>query len=195
MQIEISTIVTPIGELPLAIHQDTLYALDFDRAGLIERLAKRFDRSCFVERNDSGKIGRVLAAYFEGDIDALDAIAVETGGTPFQKRVWKALRAIPSGTTVSYQSIATAAGSPGAVRAAGTANGANPIAVVIPCHRVIRSDLTLGGYGGGLDRKRWLLAHEKVANFETINVETGTRSKPGRCRAPSPRHTGQVSLL
>ncbi len=162
MQIEISKIKTPIGELPLAFHGETLYALGFDRAHLIDHLAKRFDRSIFVERNDAGKIGRVLEAYLEGDIAVIDAITCDTGGTAFQRKVWAALRKIPAGTTVSYQSIATAVGSPGAVRAAGTANGANPIALVIPCHRVIRADNTLGGYGGGLDRKRWLLAHEKV---------------------------------
>ncbi len=164
MRFEISTISTPIGNLVIAVSDETLYALGFAQLDLVEGLAKRFDHPSFFERNnrlgEEGKIARAVAAYVEGEIDALDALAVEPGGTSFQRRVWDALRTIPSGTTASYKSIAIAVGSPGAVRAVGTANGANPIAVVIPCHRVIRSDHTLGGYGGGLDRKRWLLAHE-----------------------------------
>jgi len=88
---------------------------------------------------------------------------VDPGGTPFQRAVWAALRRIPPGTTCSYTDLARAVGAPTAVRAVGTANGANPVAVVIPCHRVVRSDGSLGGYGGGLDRKRWLLEHEKAA--------------------------------
>lgn len=187
MRFEISTISTPIGNLVFAVHDETLYALDFGQPNLVERLAKRFDRPGFVERNgalrgtrrgEGGKVARAVAAYLEGDIDALDALAVEPGGTPFQRRVWDALRTIPSGTTASYQSIAVAVGSPGAVRAVGTANGANPIAVVIPCHRVIRSDQTLGGYGGGLDRKRWLLAHELES--KTVDVSVLTAREPDK---------------
>jgi len=86
---------------------------------------------------------------------------VETGGTPFQQEVWRSLRAIPCGTTTSYGKLAAQIGRPAAVRAVGLANGANPVAVVIPCHRVIGSNGSLTGYGGGLERKRWLLDHEK----------------------------------
>lgn len=190
MRFEISTISTPIGNLVFAVHGEALYALGFEQPDLLARLVKRFDHPSFVERSDAGKIARAIAAYVEGESDALDALAVEPGGTSFQRRVWDALRAIPSGTTASYQSIAIAVGSPGAVRAVGTANGANPIAVVIPCHRVIRSDHTLGGYAGGLDRKRWLLAHEQ----KNVSAGTDTRSKPARRTAPSLPHKGQASL-
>jgi methylated-DNA-[protein]-cysteine S-methyltransferase len=101
-----------------------------------------------------------LDRYFAGELTALDAIGVDPGGTPFQNRVWLKLREIPVGRTWSYADLARAVGRPRAVRAVGAANGANPIALVLPCHRVIGSDGSLTGYGGGLARKRWLLAHE-----------------------------------
>jgi methylated-DNA-[protein]-cysteine S-methyltransferase len=93
-------------------------------------------------------------------VRAIDAVDVRTGGTDFQRRVWAALRRIPAGTTTSYGRLAAAIGSPSACRAVGLANGANPIGIVVPCHRVIGADKTLTGYGGGIDRKRWLLDHE-----------------------------------
>jgi methylated-DNA-[protein]-cysteine S-methyltransferase len=102
-----------------------------------------------------------LAAYFEGDLNAIAGLATETNGTPFQRTVWAALRRIPPGRTMSYGALATAIGRPNAVRAVGAANGANPIAIAIPCHRVIGANSALTGYGGGLHRKRWLLAHER----------------------------------
>src|SRR5690606_4692756 len=101
-----------------------------------------------------------VSAYFGGDLTALDGLTVQTGGTDFQRSVWTALRAIPAGQTRSYGQLAAAIGSPKAVRAAGLANGQNPIAVIVPCHRVIGANGTLTGYAGGLERKRWLLAHE-----------------------------------
>jgi methylated-DNA-[protein]-cysteine S-methyltransferase len=100
--------------------------------------------------------------YFRGQLDALDALPVDTGGTPFQRRVWKVLRTIPAGTTLSYLEVARRVGAEAAVRAVGAANGANPVAIVIPCHRVIGANGRLVGYGGGLDRKRWLLGHENA---------------------------------
>jgi methylated-DNA-[protein]-cysteine S-methyltransferase len=103
---------------------------------------------------------RALDAYFAGDMAAVSALATATNGTPFQRLVWDALRHIPAGQTMSYGALATEIGRPTARRAVGLANGANPIAIVVPCHRVIGADASLTGYGGGLDRKRWLLAHE-----------------------------------
>jgi methylated-DNA-[protein]-cysteine S-methyltransferase len=105
-------------------------------------------------------IRRALDEYFAGRLDALDEIACQADGTPFQQAVWQALRSIPAGRTLSYGALAQNLGNPKAVRAVGLANGANPIPIVIPCHRVIGSDGSLTGYGGGLERKRWLLAHE-----------------------------------
>jgi len=108
-------------------------------------------------------VAAVLRRYFDGDIHAIDTIGVELNGTPFQKDVWTALRRISAGTTISYSTLARRIGHSSAVRAVGTANGANPVAIVVPCHRVIGADGSLTGYGGGLDRKRWLLSHEGVA--------------------------------
>jgi len=102
-----------------------------------------------------------LMAYFRGDFAAIDGIEVQLRGTEFQRAVWAELREIPAGTTISYGTLAKRVGRPGASRAVGLANGSNPISIVVPCHRVIGANGSLTGYGGGLDRKRWLLAHEK----------------------------------
>jgi methylated-DNA-[protein]-cysteine S-methyltransferase len=107
-----------------------------------------------------------LCAYLGGALDAIDAIDVDLGGTEFQAAVWRALRRIPAGTTTSYGELARAIGAPAAVRAVGAANGANPVAIVVPCHRVVASTGKLHGYGGGLDRKRWLLDHERATGVQ-----------------------------
>ncbi|HEX4795878.1 MAG TPA: methylated-DNA--[protein]-cysteine S-methyltransferase [Humisphaera sp.] len=106
-------------------------------------------------------ITEALDAYFEGDPDALADIPVATGGTSFQREVWKALREISPGTTISYGELAANVGRPSASRAVGAANGANPIAIVVPCHRVIGGNGTLTGYASGLAHKQWLLNHER----------------------------------
>jgi methylated-DNA-[protein]-cysteine S-methyltransferase len=103
-----------------------------------------------------------LRNYFAGELDAIDHLPVKTAGTLFQRAVWSALREIPLGSTESYGKLAQRIGRPNAVRAVGLANGSNPIGVVVPCHRVIGADGSLTGYGGGMDRKRWLLRHEQV---------------------------------
>ena len=117
-----------------------------------------FGASQFTRRPN---VWGTLVAYFAGDIDALDALAVAPQGTEFRQRVWKELREIRAGTTVSYGELAARVGAPGAARAVGTANATNPICLVIPCHRVVRAGGALGGYGFGIERKRWLLAHEE----------------------------------
>jgi methylated-DNA-[protein]-cysteine S-methyltransferase len=103
---------------------------------------------------------RALEAYFDGELQSIDAVAVATGGTAFQRQVWAELRRIPVGETLSYGVLASRLGRPQAARAVGLANGSNPIGVVVPCHRVLGADASLTGYGGGIDRKRWLLTHE-----------------------------------
>jgi len=103
-----------------------------------------------------------LEAYFGGELDAIEELRTQTRGTNLQRSVWSALRTIPAGTTLSYGQLARQIGHPSAVRAVGAANGANPIPVVVPCHRVIGADGSLTGFGGGLERKRWLLAHERT---------------------------------
>ena len=109
-----------------------------------------------------------LDAYFRGELTAIDSLAVAMNGTPFQRTVWAALREIPCGTTISYGELARRIGKPAAVRAVGLANGSNPIGVVVPCHRVIGANGSLTGYGGGLDRKRWLLAHERASGLPSL---------------------------
>ena len=103
----------------------------------------------------------VIETLFAGAPHAIESIEVRTGGTPFQRRVWNALRRIPSGVTQSYGELARAIGKPGAARAVGLANGTNPVVIVVPCHRVIGADGSLTGFGGGIERKRWLLEHER----------------------------------
>jgi methylated-DNA-[protein]-cysteine S-methyltransferase len=114
-----------------------------------------------LEAADSPKDSlRAINDYFAGQICAIDRLAVATAGTSFQERVWRELRTIRGGTTSTYRAIAERIDRPRAVRAVGLANGRNPVGIVIPCHRVIGSNGMLTGYGGGIDRKRWLLDHE-----------------------------------
>ncbi len=159
-------VATPVGEVLLITGPGgAVRALDF--AGYEDRmhrlLARHNPDAALVEGRGPEAVRTAVLAYFSGDVRALDALPVKTGGTDFQKAVWAALRAIPAGETRTYGQLATAIGSPKAVRAAGLANGQNPIAVIVPCHRVIGANGTLTGYAGGLERKRWLLAHEGVA--------------------------------
>ena len=115
------------------------------------------------EGGGSSDVRRALEAYFAGNLHAIDGIRVETGGTAFQREVWAGLRSIPVGQTLSYGALARRIDRPRSVRAVGLANGANPVSIVVPCHRVIGADASLTGYGGGLERKlRQLLEHEGV---------------------------------
>ncbi len=164
LTLETARMDTPIGLLVVVAREERLVAVSFrDRADdLVRQLEQRFGPLAFDERADPGGIVSRLRAYFAGDHAVLDTIPAEPGGTPFQARVWAELRTIPVGTTVSYSELARRVDAPYAVRAVGAANGRNPLPVVIPCHRVIGADGSLTGYGGGLDRKRWLLVHEGV---------------------------------
>ncbi|MBN8943546.1 MAG: methylated-DNA--[protein]-cysteine S-methyltransferase [Rhizobiales bacterium] len=114
------------------------------------------------EAPDPTAAGRALLAYFDGDLGAIDALPIATSTTDFQAAVWSALRRIPAGKTMSYGALATRLGRPNAARAVGHANGSNPISIVVPCHRLIGANAALTGYGGGIERKRWLLAHESA---------------------------------
>jgi O-6-methylguanine DNA methyltransferase len=138
------------------------FELGVFRAVVDEGIVRRasFDFTSHPEKRDSFGVHDVLTAYFAGDIEALDALTVGARGTPFQQEVWHQLRLIPAGSTISYGELARRVGRPGASRAVGSANGSNPIALIVPCHRVIRTGGALGGYYFGLDCKRWLIAHE-----------------------------------
>ena len=165
MTIDLTELPSPIGRIVVAVHDGRLCALDFaDRWPRRQAaLARRFGTPTFQRVADAGGVVRRLAAYFAGDLTALESIAVDPGGTPFQQQVWNALRKIPAGRTTTYGELARTVGKPGAARAVGAANGANPVGIVIPCHRAIGTDGTLHGYAGGLPRKRWLLRHEGAA--------------------------------
>lgn len=156
----IDEIPSPIGRIALAARAGRLCALEFGRARLLRELAARFPGVPRRRTRNPFGVSAKLRAYLAGDLKALDRIPVETGGTPFQQRVWRALRRIPAGRTRSYGALARALGVGAAARAVGAANGRNPISVVVPCHRLIGADAALTGYGGGLWRKRWLLRHE-----------------------------------
>jgi len=157
-----ATVRSPVGPLALFARDEALCGLAFaDRTDLLRaQLTARFGEVHFVAARDPAGAATRMRRYLDGDLTALDEVAVDLGGTPFQQRVWTALRGIPVGATWSYRQLARRIGSPEAVRAVGAANGKNPVSLVVPCHRVIASDGTLCGYGGGIERKRWLLQHE-----------------------------------
>jgi methylated-DNA-[protein]-cysteine S-methyltransferase len=154
-------IASPIGDVIIVVDAGRLCALGFDDGQrLLAALRRRYGAVHVEAAHDPHGISSRIRAYFDGDLHALGAIPVETGGTAFQQTVWAALRAIPAGTTMSYGALAAQLGKPAAVRAVGAANGANPISIVVPCHRLIGANGKLINYGGGLERKRWLLRHE-----------------------------------
>ena len=141
----------------------------------MHRLLRLHYGSCELEDGAAPlAIRQALEAYFAGDLAAIDAIPVETGGTAFQRQVWAALRDIPAAAPTSYGRLAQRIGRPGASRAVGMANGANPVGIVVPCHRVIGANATLTGYGGGLHRKEWLLGHE--ARYARAVASHGTQA-------------------
>ena len=157
---------TPLGAMTLVTDaQGCLRVLDFDdHEARMHLLMQRQYGACDLRPGAApAAIRAALDAYFAGDLSAIDAIGTATAGTAFQRRVWAALRDIPAGTTESYGALAARLGMPTATRAVGLANGANPIGIVVPCHRVIGANGTLTGYGGGIARKQWLLTHERAA--------------------------------
>lgn len=159
-------LASPVGEVVLVWDAEgVIRALDFeDHEARLQRLLRRHYGACVLAPAIAPETLRAgLARFFAGDLAAIDALPVRTNGTAFQRRVWTALRGIPAGRTRTYGELAAAIGAPTASRAVGLANGANPIAIVVPCHRVIGADGGLTGYGGGLARKRWLLDHERRA--------------------------------
>lgn len=169
-----TTLPTPLGDMLALSSDEGLCALEFTtvrgRASgeerlsrLTARLARWFPPHQLVDR-ETPIIARTrgwLEAYFDGTAAAIGGLPLDMRGAPFERRVWNALQAIPPGQTTSYGAIAKALDAPGASRAVGAANGANPIAIIVPCHRVIGSSGSLTGYGGGLDRKTWLIDHER----------------------------------
>lgn len=165
LHLVVERLATPLGTmLVLTDDRGRLRAADWeDHEARLSRLLRQQYRHARVVVSHAGgrsAAGRAIEAYFAGHLAALDEVDVETGGTAFQRQVWAALRRIPAGQTASYRDVAADVDRPAAVRAVGLANGANPVSLVVPCHRVIGASGALTGYGGGLERKRWLLEHE-----------------------------------
>ena len=165
LTLHVEQLSSPLGPmLLLTDDQQSLRMLDWvDCQERMDRLLRR--QYGLGQTRTVPSTGRTAArdgveAYFAGDLTVIDRLPVANGGTEFQRQVWAALRAIPAGKTCSYGQLAAAIDRPKAVRALGLANGANPIAIVVPCHRVIGANAALTGYGSGIARKRWLLDHE-----------------------------------
>lgn len=160
----VERISTRIGTaLIVTDERGCLRALDWEEheARLRRLLRMQYGRDVrLVEAKNASAARRALERYFAGDVRAIERLRTRARGTPFQRRVWAALRRIPVGQTMTYGALARRLGCPNAARAVGAANGANPIGVVVPCHRVIGVGGALTGYGSGLKRKRWLLEHE-----------------------------------
>jgi methylated-DNA-[protein]-cysteine S-methyltransferase len=175
LQLLMNRIDTPIGEmLVVADHDGSLRAADWTEH---EARMHRFLRLHYGEGGfslasvrDLDGLTSAIHRYFAGDLKVIDTLPVQTAGTPFQREVWRALREIPCGSTVSYARLAQQIGRPAAIRAVGLANGSNPIGVVVPCHRVIGANGSLTGYGGGIERKRWLLEHEKERGWTEVQL-------------------------
>lgn len=153
---------SPIGTITAHVAGNALIHLDFADCGArAQRLLHRRFGDIQPERTENPlDIRTCVAAYFAGDWRAFKDIKLDPGGTEFQREVWAGLRRIPPGQAISYAALAQSIRRPAAVRAAGRANALNPIAIIVPCHRVIGKDGTLTGYAGGLKRKEWLLRHE-----------------------------------
>ena len=165
--VSVETIPSPLGPLTLAVRNGRLCALHFgdDRVAVHAALRRWYGDESILVPAGAMPVAASLEAYFAGETTALDGIEVELNGTPFQRRVWEALRGVRAGATASYGDIARQIGTTAAVRAVGAANGANPVAIVVPCHRITGTNGRLTGYGGGLDRKEWLLRHERSRLF------------------------------
>jgi methylated-DNA-[protein]-cysteine S-methyltransferase len=162
-----ATLASPIGAITVIADADALVGLEFadkvDRVGALrEHLTRALGPLKIEAHADPAGAASRLKLYFKGEVGALEHQKTALHGTPFEQKVWRALLEIPVGHVRSYKEIAEAIGSPKAVRAVGAANGHNPVALFVPCHRVVAADGALHGYGGGLERKRWLLEHERA---------------------------------
>ncbi len=155
-------IETPLGAMYLAIRDGALREAGFMETWGRPVLSPDAEGGEADLSREAERVRDAVAAYFAGDVSAIDDIEIDPEGTDFQRAVWQAIREVPAGQTVSYQAIARAVGKPAAYRAVGTATGRNPVGIAVPCHRIVRSDGGLGGYGGGLHRKEWFLEHERA---------------------------------
>jgi methylated-DNA-[protein]-cysteine S-methyltransferase len=186
MTILSTALASPLGELVIAVRGDVACALEFadvwpERAARLRRTGEEVVVS--ARRGPVAAVAALsLEEYFEGRLGALARVAIDPAGTPFQQRVWSELRKIPPGEMLTYRELARRVGCPSGFRAVGAANGRNPLAIVVPCHRVVGSDGHLCGYAGGLARKRWLLAHEarhaSGADADPVRLGSEARAVP-----------------
>jgi len=163
---------SPIGRILFFSDGEAVFALEFEgyEKRMLAPLERRFGSFEVRRGSDPLYLKPRLADYFAGDLHALDSIATNARGTPFQQRVWTALRGIPAGTTCSYGELAAKLDNPNASRAVGHANSLNPVAIIVPCHRVIGASSALTGYAGGLHRKQWLLRHEGALAADQLTL-------------------------
>jgi len=174
----IDRIDTPIGRFAIVADEaGRLRATGFEEnhARMEHELRLQTKRADIIleEKKNPGGLSAALKRYFAGELDAIVGLPLAIEGTEFQLSVWHALAEIPCGETRTYGQLAKRIGRPNAVRAVGLANGSNPVGVVLPCHRVIGSDGSLTGYGGGIERKAWLLAHERCVLPGTQQLALG----------------------
>jgi methylated-DNA-[protein]-cysteine S-methyltransferase len=165
MKLTLSHIETPTGPMMLLLDEEKsvrLFEWVDHQARMDRLLARHYPTTSFSVSEETAPepYHRAIQAYFAGELNALNTLPIAFGGTVFQQTVWQALQTIPAGRTLSYGQLAALIGNPKGMRAVGLANGANPIALIVPCHRVIGANGTLTGYGGGMERKHWLLRHE-----------------------------------
>jgi methylated-DNA-[protein]-cysteine S-methyltransferase len=184
MNLTLSKIDSPLGPMVLATDaQGAVRALEFDshRARLHRLLGEHYEQFHTVDAVAPDFLASALRRYFEGDFDALDSVAVATAGDELQRWVWAALRSIPAGQTKSYGELARELGytDPRKAMEIGAAVGSNPIAIIVPCHRVIGKNGELRGYAWGLRRKRWLLEHEHIVLKDKPSSEPPMRRLPG----------------
>jgi methylated-DNA-[protein]-cysteine S-methyltransferase len=167
-ELYVDYIPSPLGTIVIVVDGDRLCALDFEEYSgrMMRLLTRRYNEVQLKQVADPHGFSTRIAGYLAGAYACLAEIPVQTGGTPFQQQVWSALREIPAGETRSYSQLAARIGRPGAARAVGMAVSLNPVAIVLPCHRVVGCRAALTGYAGGLERKRWLLRHEQASFSE-----------------------------
>ena len=156
-----ATVSTPVGPLALLVHDDVLVAAGFTPAE--EQYARLRTSTPLRQVSAIGDFTRALSSYVGGDVVAIDPLPVEQPGGPFRQAAWKMMREVPAGETITYAELAARVGNPKAIRAAGTACAMNLIAPIVPCHRIVRTGGSLGGYYYGLPVKDWLLSHERAA--------------------------------
>lgn len=182
MKMFLSRLDSPLGAMLLVTDaQQVVRALDFADPRLHRSLREHYGEVNLIEIAAPAGISDALTRYFDGELEALNALRTATAGSELQRRVWDALRHIPAGTTTTYGRLARELGfdDPRAAIDIGAANGANPIAIIVPCHRVIASNGDLKGYAWGLHRKRWLLEHEKAMTAGGKEPEPQTAMLPG----------------